>query len=297
MKHNLKKTKVVLKSIAIFVLLAACNIKSKVGDQPPPTKDKFPGKPRVQGPVVEGAWSSNCVVDYYQSKKWSLSFAGDTFTRTQEIFNDQYCKTSKEKKIESGSYIFSHTFPDGSFEINYAIDLGSGWTSYVDEKILFENNILYISNYVSGEAAPIVRNMPMMKDLTSPPPAPVPVTPTCQNYSGQYQINAELFKIEQKDCKEINWSYLPTYFNPEGRTIIYKMDGVERIYDGKSRIASFKDGHFKLEYQESNHLIIEVWSFQKVPCNLSNPSGEEFLTRDVWIDGKESSDHCAFYSK
>jgi len=296
MKHKWKKAGAALGMMVFISLLGACSVKSKGGDNTPPPQDKFRGKTRVQGPPVEGAWSSSCVIDHYQSRKWSIVFAGETFSRIQEVFSDQYCQTSKEKNIAAGVYIFSAIFTDGSFEISYAIDIGSGWTQFVEEKLLIESGVLYISDYRSGETAPIVRGMPMLKEQTGTP-NPNPVKPTCQNYTGQYQMNDQLFRIDQKDCQKINWSYLPDYYNPEGKSITYTMDGVERNYDGQNMKASFANDLLKLEYQNSNRQIIEIWSFQKKPCNLSNPSGEEYLTRDVWIDGKASPDNCDFYAK
>lgn len=306
MKHLMKKAPLALGMFLCANLLGACSLKSSGGGSGGgnPKPDPFSGKPRVQGPAIEGAWTSACYTTAYESSKWKLQFTGDKFERSQENFSDTKCQTSKEKSHFIGSFIFSLQFPDGSYEINYAADLGSGWTQFLDEKLFLEGETLYFSNLVTGEGAPLIRRAPFKKDgsettkpTPNPTPVPAPIPSSCQNYSGRYQMNSSLFEITQKDCTQIKWETQPTYYNPQGKVVNYIPDGIEREYDTNKMKVSFEKGLLKFEYQMSSHLVVEVWSFQKRPCHLSNPSGSDYLTRNVWVDGKEDSGRCSFYSK
>jgi len=164
MKHDFLKAMKALGILTLVYQLAACSVTAGNGEAPPaPNPDKFGGKPRVAGPAVEGTWKSDCVKDYYESRRWTMSFSGDAFSRSQETFSDTECKISKTPKTFAGTFIFSVAFADGSYEVNYAVDLGNGWTQFMDEKLMVANDSLYVSNFYSGESAPLVYTMPMKK--------------------------------------------------------------------------------------------------------------------------------------
>jgi len=296
MKHRWSKARTAFAVIAFLNLLTACSVKMNGPETPAAPPDKFLGKPRVDGPSVEGMWATSCVIDRFQSKKWSFVFAGDTFSRTQEDFTDQYCQSSKSKTTYVGSFIFSVNFPtDKSYEISYAIDSGNGTTTIKEEKLLIEGGVLYVNGeFLTGETAPVNRSMPMVKQqTTNPTPSPSPTN--CQNYSGRYQMNSDNFQIQQTDCQKVEWTVFG--FGGPNKVITYIMDGVERFVDGTNIKTSWANGLFKREYITSGRAVTEVWSFLKKPCNLSNPDGEDYLTRNVWIDGKEAPNLCEFYSK
>lgn len=158
MKHDWKK------AIGILVLgslLASCSAKVEGGDAPAAPYDIFGSKPRVDGPAVQGKWESLCVADFSRSQKWTLTFESNGFSRVQETFEGQNCEKSKVKTTYSGLFIFSKQYTDGSYEINYAVSLGAGVTQFLDEKLLLEDDTLYISDMIPGELAAVIRSVPM----------------------------------------------------------------------------------------------------------------------------------------
>jgi hypothetical protein len=117
----------------------------------------------------------------------------------------------------------------------------------------------------------------------------------CVNYSGKYQMNKEIFEIAQKNCEEVRWTWLPTPWQ-KGKTVTYVPDGVLRLVDIKWIKSYFEDENLYFNIpDETGRNNIQKLSLQKQPCNLMNPTGENYLTLETWIDGHYSQ--CKFWGK
>ena len=131
-----------------------------------------------------------------------------------------------------------------------------------------------------------------------PAPQPKPFPTSCVNYNGKYQVNADLIQITQKNCEEVVFTQLPTYWNPETVTKKYIPDGLDHNVGDVVAKAEFQLEHLwiTVNYPDRRTLTTR-YSFQQKPCNLMNPSGELFLTSETWVNGVYSQDKCKFWSK
>lgn len=170
MKHYLKQSVKLMGFLVLVYGLAACSAKIEGGEAPtPPPRDRFEGKARIQGPAVEGQWSSNCI--YYSTKSSrmiSFSFVGQNVTRTSEMFSDGYCQKSQKKDTQVGQFIFSKSYKDGRYEISYAFDAGAGWILYTEENLVLENGELYVSDFRTGEYGDVNQDLRMFKKAVTP---------------------------------------------------------------------------------------------------------------------------------
>lgn len=141
--------------IGMLISLAACNAEIKGSGDPIPAPVQEKG---VDGPVVEGTWTSACTIDPFTSsgfKKLEVQFAGNNVTRSTLKFADSQCTTSTDSKVEKGTFIFSENLGNGYYTIKYTIDLGNGWSSLPTEKIYIDAKYLYLSNYMNGDTVDI----------------------------------------------------------------------------------------------------------------------------------------------
>ncbi len=265
--------------LGFLFLVSACEVKTGV-DADTSAPDRFAGKTKITGPKVNGAWQTPCLSDgTYTSTRMTLSFSGNKFQRKTDKFKDQYCQTLSDSDKFSGDYIFSSKYKDGSFNINYAIDLKNGWTQYLEEKLFVDKDVLYTSQYVPGEDAPLYRDRPMKLNGWTPK--------TCENYAGEYKSQDENLTILQVGCESMSIN-----------SNIYLPDGVERYYrNGQMKVSFFKE-LFRREYRNySQESIMEQWSFQTRPCNIVNPDQSRYLTKEVWINGSYSYNDCSYYNR
>jgi len=282
--------------IGVALLVSACSVKG--GDNGAPlTSDPFNGKTRIAGPQVEGEWASGCVLGSGGThRQVAIKFQGGKFERVETDYSDSACLQSAKTTAFKGTFIFSKQNADNSYQIEYAIAMDNGWTQLTEEKLILENDDIFISEFQIGELATVNRQMPLKKKTG---PTPISTAPTdCLNYSGRFMMNTDDFEITQTSCAQVAWADQPTYFNNNPQTLTYIADGVERTYGKRIRKVYFENQLLNFSYKNSsNQNVVEKWSFQKKPCNLYNPDGSDYLTRAVWIDGQYSSRSCAFWSR
>ncbi len=124
---------------------------------------KFGGKPVIEGPEVEGRWLSGCFYNYFSTYAViEINFTGNKFVRTKTTFDNSSCSLNPNVREHKGTFAFVGKYDDGSYEISYGIDLGNGWTQYLDEKLLKDGNEIYVSEFSVGEDAELL-SMPLIK--------------------------------------------------------------------------------------------------------------------------------------
>ena len=134
------------------------------------------------------------------------------------------------------------------------------------------------------------------------PTDPQPFPDKCADYTGSYQVNSDNFQIKQTACSQVDWITLPTFNDPSTYTTAYIPDGVARTYDKVNISTYFTNdpipGTLTQQYKNANgRLIVQRFSFQTAPCNLANPDGQTYLTKEVWIEGDWSFDDCKFWAR
>jgi hypothetical protein len=148
------------------MILSACSAQIEGGGSafdlaPPSFIDE---KPTIQGPEVEGHWQSDCHEAYARTyRRWSLSFRGGKVQRVERKYTDAKCLRPSEEVSYSGRFRFIDSYKDGGYNIEYAFDLGNGFTSYPQEKIVVRESNLYLSNYRIGEDASIMASEPLYR--------------------------------------------------------------------------------------------------------------------------------------
>jgi hypothetical protein len=219
MNKNIFSASLILLSIAA---LGACSIKTSGGA--PPAADNggfFDQKATVPGPAVEGEWTSLCARKYQDTYRiFNFKFKGDTVARNEVLFSDAKCKVKAGEKFNHGRFRFIDAFADGGFGIEYAFDLGSGLTTFPQEKLAVDGTALYISDFQTGEMARVNEKEPLYLAGTTPPaptpaPTPAPGSPTKAILANDYQGAKYAF------C------------NTQGRAVIVDFQGASLATDGQ----------------------------------------------------------------
>lgn len=275
--------------IAALLSLAACSSdQNKDGDG---DAGKFMDeKATIAGPNIEGRWISSCQFVSYEKiyRIFDVTVVGHQVTRSEKKFNDAACTSVTKDQTYKGIFRFIEKYNDTDFNIEYAFDLGSGVTGYPQERIAFKNGNLYLSNF----GITILENEALYRDGQRPVPPPVT---SCTNYAGRWNMNGSYFRIDQTKCQEIHWIN-ERFDGSVASKSIYLLDGVPRVIDNKQVTSSIKNSNWTLEFinDDGNQVFIE-YSLQKVPCNLMNPDGSEYLTRKSYVNGRYSA--CTYWAR
>jgi hypothetical protein len=286
--------------IAIISLALVVGCKSHIGgvgsdtNYPDEIQTKF-DKPSVPGPDVKGLWTSECVPTNIggTARRVTLEFSEKNFIYQNTTFRDLKCTSSENLEKFSGVYQFSAKLSMGQWEIDYSYL--KNHINYImrGQRLELADNKLLISEF-SYTVPTVNRELPLSR-LTSPiQPEPA----VCVHYSGRYQMNMDYIEIKQENCRKITWIYLPTYDHPTSTSFEYILDGIERSV-GKQMIRSyFKEGLWITEYKDSKNQVIQMaHSFKKTPCNLMNPDGSDYLTREKLAGSDDLSTSCMFWKK
>lgn len=140
-------------AVALALALTACNVKLKgSGDEAnPPTEDKG-----VPGPDIAGTWLTGCNPDWMSNgfKMLEVTYRNNSVSRKSRSYADANCTRLSAEKVEDGTFKFLQAHPDGSFTVQYRFPIGNGVHALPKEKVLLENGILFISDYVIGDSIP-----------------------------------------------------------------------------------------------------------------------------------------------
>jgi hypothetical protein len=294
--------------------IAGCSVKASGGDGDPGAQPgglaAEPFGHKIEGPVVEGLWASECLFDSYKTKYklQSIQFTGQSIKRDASLYNDAKC-TEVFKKVESvGNFRWVSQTSYGGFLMDYRLDAGNGGTVITGEELLIEGDTMYLSDYHMGFGS-IDKNYPMRKAGTtagsepSPKPKPAPPTPEpekCADFRGVFFQNGYFTSIDQRECNELIWQPLYSDMTPKGSAEVYLMDGKPHSSsNGQQMTSYYKDRGFYLNFRESgNEISLE---FKIVPANsttcgvytVNKPS----LLRNGKINGVESSSYCRTWEK
>lgn len=158
-------------TLTILVILSgamvACSAKVSdvISDTPPRANEGFyDSKPTIQGPKVQGHWQSACNRKPGSStyRKFDIVFSKGTVERLEKVYADIACATPGTAIIKSqGRFRFIEKYTNGSYNIEYAFDEGSGITSYPQEKLAIDGDRLFISNYAVGDLATVLESEPL----------------------------------------------------------------------------------------------------------------------------------------
>jgi hypothetical protein len=230
-----------------------------------------------------------------------MTIQGQSVSRVSDNFSDAKCQQALDTVTQKGLLRYEKLNYFGQYDVEYRFEMPNGTYSQY-EVFGFENEVLSISNLIGGDAKADVK-MTKQGATPSPTPAPTPTpTPapvTCTDFTGTYQMNSDYFRVEQSKCESFTWIIDPDYYNPQGSKEIFLADGLEHVMEGRPMKASFnQDGNFTIEFKDdAGHATKNVFSFQKAPCHLMNPSGENYLTREVYVEGVLSDASCSFWAR
>jgi hypothetical protein len=185
-----KKKMILASSVIMTIAISACSTKSE--DSPiqfsgtPPKQQSqdsgfFDPKATIAGPVIEGRWISACAQKSNGAyRKFDLKIVGETISRSEINYTDSACATAGIPNENHGRFRFIELFADGGYGIEYAFDAGSGITSFPQEKIVFKDKVIFISNFFTGDLAQVMTDEPLyladpVTGVPVAPPVPEPV--------------------------------------------------------------------------------------------------------------------------
>ena len=289
------------------VTMASCHASVSGGSSALPI-DAQPqtwSKDSVSGPDVTGAWSSACVASPFQSNQWrkmAIQFATDHVTHVYGEYSDAGCTTSTRLENYSGLFHYIAKNSDGTFEIEYRFDLKNGVSEIIEEKLLLANNQLFVSNFVYGDSADVMRDLPMAlggTQTTTPPPAPQPeptqpAPASCVKLAGTYQMNSDYFTLTQaSDCSSVVWNWV----YPAASTTTLQTDGVVHGVNNQNVKAYYVANNLMVETTDaSGNIEKDQYDMNTSPCNLANPDGTMYLEKVVTYNGTVQPDQCQFWA-
>lgn len=264
----------------------------------PRTNQSF-DKPGIVGPDVVGQWQSPCVEDLFTdgTRQVTMQFISKSeFKYTNSKYSDRACKIATKTETHAGVYQFELKLADRLFAIDYNYQSDKVNYKMEGQQLEFEYDKIYISELVFGNVS-VNRDLPLTK-VTPIANQPTSSATKCMNYAGTYQMNSDYFRIEQTDCSKIVWVWLATYDNPVDRPVTYLTDGVSHLVSNRAVIARFNDkGQFTIDlHNDQGDDFLNVYSFQKDPCELTNPTGNGYLTRDVLANGSPQPESCLYWA-
>lgn len=155
-------------------VLAACSAHIDGGpvDLTPPVVEF---KNQVEGPALDGTWTSDCIADVFDSAKFTkftLTIAGQNLTRKSDRFSDAACDKSVKSVVEQGLFRYERVVGPGIWEVEYRFTIPNGWYQGFEQYRPDGDNVLWISDQ---STSPYIK---LSKDGTStsvkPTPAPTP---------------------------------------------------------------------------------------------------------------------------
>jgi hypothetical protein len=302
-----------MKRLIILLLamggLAACSAEvdgGSGGNTPAQKPVAFPHQ--VDGPIVEGTWTSACIFDSYESayKIKRAEFKGQNIVRTANLYSDSSCAQLSKKDEVLGLFRWAKETGYGGFQVDYKLDLGGGWTSNTGEEILIENGSMYLSDFRIGFGR-MDKTFPMKSSTAAnpspkPTPGPTPTPPgkTCADFTGTYASGKYYTSLSQNQCAELSWQTLNSDLTPYGNPDVYIMDKVSRPM-GNAYVASFYQGaNFVLEVQQSGaSKLVLNFSVEKVydACGTRFSGIKTVLMRKGYVNNTEASQYCAYWEK
>ncbi len=301
-----QKLAITILAPCLALLLANCTAKVDADSETPsnmPNANKLFNEPAVSGPDILGQWQSACVEDFMGSgtRQVTMNFSTTSnFKYTNVSYSDRACTKIVKTENHEGAYQFTTKMSDKLYRIDYNYKLNGATYKMNDQHLEFNSNTIYISELVFGNTD-VNRDLPLKKIAAAQasPIGQAPITSSCVDYSGTYQMNSDYFRIEQTACSKLTWVYIATYDNPTESRTEYLVDGQSHLVNGSPMTATLNSkGQLSVQFQSSGgYNLVKVYSFQKDPCELSNPSGENYLTRDVYYNGAAQSDSCMYWAK
>jgi hypothetical protein len=177
-KKMISKMIYTLATLLCIAALEACSV-SADGGGGNPAKPSTPGpdgffdtKPTISGPTVEGHWTSLCKKMDKNYRRFDVVFKDDTVVRSETQYSDAGCAAQISNTSLQGRFRFIEKFDDG-FGIEYAFNMGSGVTTFPQEKIAVQDKALYLSDFVAGSLAKVLSDEPLYIEGATPSPTPV----------------------------------------------------------------------------------------------------------------------------
>lgn len=144
-------------------VLNGCTAKIEGGSNPPPppADNWFSGKIAVQGPSIEGDWTSGCVATGgYFGRERTMSFKGANFERIDKTYQDAACRELQSTSRQSGEFRFVKSHGDGSYDMETRVAIGQGAHQYFAPLLALRDAKLAVSD--DGTEAGL-RELPMSK--------------------------------------------------------------------------------------------------------------------------------------
>jgi hypothetical protein len=253
-----------------------------------PSVPGAPGTPGVAGltPFI-GQWTSACVLNSSGLGARSVFTvrANSTVIRDDVVYSDQpkcaRASSHAEKKIAG---TLSGT----------VLSVGTLLLALTDAKTL-------TADAASGLGALTLIGQPQALASYAPVYAA-----SCPQFAGSWQMNDFYFTVKQDGCERISLTGAGV---PENVSTFYDFDFMP---DGQlwtrnlrtyiSTTASFSADFLQNVYSYKNSSgVVQVqtdkWFFSKDPCNLQNPSGENYLVRQSWDHQTGAELACEYYSR
>lgn len=154
-------TKMILTAVLATLLNTACSVKTE--DRTPALRPDPEFKHQVEGFAVEGSWSSGCNPEFNRYRQKKMSFSGQNFQRSDNLYFDYKCTQIDFKDESKGLFRWLSQTGYGGFLAEYKIDF-KGLSYYMNEEILLENGKLYIGGIDNTDDPNIEKLYPMKKD-------------------------------------------------------------------------------------------------------------------------------------
>lgn len=148
-------------AVALALTISACSVKMDGGGEVP----AVPEAKGIPGPNITGSWRSECIPDTLSAnyKIIESTFRNSAVSRKTRYYRDYDCTRMSDEKTQNGTFKYISKDGDGSYTIEYRMDLGNGWHSLPKEKIVLDGDVLYISDFVIGQQVRKQSMYPMQK--------------------------------------------------------------------------------------------------------------------------------------
>ncbi len=239
----------VLGAILSTLLMSACSAKVSGGDAPsvPPVA---PFGNKITGPVVEGSWSSQCVMWFNSYHQRKMTFTGQQIFRVDNDYSDKDCTQLTNKDEVRGVFRWVDKTSYGGYSMDYRLDIGQGVTQITGEELLIENNLMYLSGFQVGFGS-IDKALPMSKDGAAPAPGKPSADPTPEQadpakISGV--IATSLATAKYAFCNAQGFGYILDFQNQDLSSIkegTVKLSG--RVCNRSGQFQDLGSAHFTIE--------------------------------------------------
>lgn len=294
----MKQKLFILTSVLGLALQVGCGLEvtgeKKEEQKPAPVNPFTDSRPSIQGVHLEGRWLSRChpkPAAIGENRILEMSFKGDEIQRKETIFNNSSCVGQPTRQVSwAGPYRFVEVYPDGSYELEYAFRIEGGFQTTM-EKIMKMESQLYVSDFVVGPLGLVNKQNPLMRVEGSEPQT----SQACQSYAGKWNMNSQYIRIQQEGCQLIRWSNLPVFPTDVEKEAVYVLDDKERTVEGVTRRSLIENRLWVNYIRTATGIRKQVFSMEKKPCSLMNPSGETYLTLRTFEGNQEIN--CTFFAR